>query len=277
MRVQLTITAVLVLWATACNSSSSSGASASEGGAGGGGDGGGSSGGDSGCVTGGPAVQSVPTGWARPSDCGGVGDYCIGLLTCGSRSECQALGNYCVPSAGPNGLGADCPQTPYCLGYSCMDYDQASCFCTGEAGVDMFPSCSCGPAAVTGLCAGEGASCKTTACCNCQSLKCVTDSVLGTTLCRQPCTKDSDCATSCCNTASGYCQDSSYCTCLADGGTGCGGSGPSCCPGNTCLTFNSDGGGPFRCYQDCTQQSQCPAGTQCSQTITGLNHGACGP
>jgi hypothetical protein len=236
---------------------------------------GGMAGSDSGCIVSGPAITSAPAQWMRPADCGGIGDLCPDL-GCGSQSECQLLGHYCVPSAGPNGLGEDCPQTPYCLGSSCMNYQQASCLCTGEAGVQMFPACACGPSAVVGLCAAEGASCAKTKCCNCQGLKCVTDSVSGT-VCRQSCSQNTDCNTGCCDTSTGFCHDSLYCNCLNDGGTGCGGSGPQCCPGSTCLTYNSDGGGPFQCYVNCTQQAQCPAGTRCSQNIAGMSHGACGP
>lgn len=231
---------------------------------------------DTGCVLSGPAVSSAPAQWMRPADCGGIGDWCTGILSCGSQSECQALGNYCVPSAGPNGLGEDCPQTPYCLGSSCMTYEQASCFCTGEGGVAEFPACACSPSAVIGLCAAEGTSCTSTACCDCQGLKCVTDTVSGT-VCRQPCTQNTDCVTGCCDTSTGYCHDSIYCNCVDAGADGCGGNGPSCCPGSTCLTYAEDGGGPFSCYLNCTQQSQCPAGTACSSNISGLNHGACGP
>jgi hypothetical protein len=230
---------------------------------------------EAGCITSGPAIDAAPDAWARPSDCGGVGDFCQGVLSCGSQSECQALGNYCVPSAGPMGLGEDCPGTPYCLGFSCMTYEQASCFCTGEGGLGHFPACACGPAAVVGLCAGEGASCATTACCNCQGLKCVSDSVSGT-VCRQPCTQNSDCATGCCDTTSGHCHDAIYCSCV-DAGAGCGSTGPSCCPGTTCVSFPADAS-TYNCFIDCTQQDQaqvCPPGTVCSQNTMGLNHGQC--
>src|SRR6202012_2600930 len=74
-----------------------------------------------------------------------------------------------------------------------LPFDAASCFGPAAA-ASQYPSCACGPAAVAGLCAAEGASCASTACCDCQGLTCVTDSVSGT-VCRQPCTSNSDCAT----------------------------------------------------------------------------------
>jgi hypothetical protein len=235
-------------------------------------DGAGGEGGGGGCTTSGSAIASAPAQWARPADCGGVGNLCSD--GCGGGSECQLVGNVCVPLAGPQGFANDCPETPYCLAYGCMTYDQASCFCTGDAGA-QYSSCACGPAAVAGLCAGEGASCATTACCKCQGLQCVTDTVSGT-VCRSPCTKNEDCtSTGCCDTTAGFCHDALYCNCV-DAGASCGGSGPACCPGATCLSFNEDGGGPYACYPDCTKQSDCATGT-CSQTIPGLTHGACGP
>ncbi len=279
MRRSLRFLAALVATsATACSSTSQSpgNAPAPSAEAGPSADSGGSQGGslDSGCVLSGPAIPSAPAQWMAPADCGGIGNVCPDLSGCGSQSECQLLGNVCVPSAGPNGLGEDCPQTPYCLGSSCMTYAQASCFCTGEAGA-QFSACACGPAAVVGLCASEGTSCATTACCDCQGLKCETDSVSGT-VCRQACTQNTDCATGCCDTSTGFCHDGLYCNC-ADAGVGCGGTGPSCCPGSTCLTYQTDGGGPFACYQNCTQASQCAPGMLCSQNLPGTSHGACAP
>jgi hypothetical protein len=221
--------------------------------------------------TGGPPITSAPAQWMRPSDCGGIGNLCS--EGCGGQSECQLIGNVCVPLAGAGGFAGACPQTPYCLAYGCMTYPQASCFCTGDAGAE-FSSCACGPSAVAGLCASEGASCKTTPCCACQPLKCMTDSVSGS-VCRQSCTKNTDCATACCDTSTGYCHDSLYCNCV-DAGAGCDGAGTNCCPGTTCLTFQADGGGPFSCYTNCTKPSDCATGC-CSQTIPGLTYGACGP
>lgn len=212
---------------------------------------------------------SVPAQWVRPSDCKGVGNLCSEGC---NGSACQLLGEVCIPFAGIGASASSC--LPYCLASACMSFDEASCFCTGSAAA-QFPACACGPGAIAGRCAAEGRSCASTPCCDCMGLKCVTDSVSGT-VCRQPCSKNADCATGCCNTATGTCRDSLYCSCVSVGAA-CESQGAQCCPGTTCLTFSGDlEKGPFSCYQDCSNQSDCASGC-CSQTIPGLNHGACGP
>ena len=183
---------------------------------------------------------------------------------------CQLIGDYCQPNGVPKG---EC--SPYCLAFACMTFDQASCFCTGDAGA-QFGQCACGPAAVLGQCATEGASCDTTPCCPCQGLQCVADSVLNTKVCRQPCMKNSDCATNCCDTTAHLCHDSLYCNCT-DAGAACGGGGPDCCPGATCATFQLDAATPtYNCFANCFQQSDCASGC-CSLPFPGKNYGACGP
>jgi hypothetical protein len=217
----------------------------------------------------GPLPTSVPAQWTRPADCGGVGNLCPDGC---NGAACQLLNNTCVPFAGVGASATAC--TPYCLDYACMTFDQASCFCTGDAGA-QFSACACGPQAIAGLCASEGAACGSTPCCtSCGDLACVTDSVSGS-VCRQSCNTNGDCATGCCDTTAHRCHDALYCNC-ADAGAECAGGGPSCCPGTTCLSFSSDGGGPYACYVDCTKLTDCSSGC-CSQTISGLTYGACGP
>jgi hypothetical protein len=211
----------------------------------------------------------VPANWARPSDCGGIGNLCS--EGCGGASECQLIGDYCQSTGVPPGVCS-----PYCVGFACMTFDQASCFCTGDAGA-MFGQCACGPAAVLNQCATEGASCDSTPCCSCQGLQCVADAVLGTKQCRQSCTKDSDCATNCCDTTAHLCHDSLYCNCV-DAGSGCSGNGPNCCPGATCLTFQLDAASPtYSCYTNCAPGQTTCAGGCCSQPLSGKNFGACAP
>jgi hypothetical protein len=205
-------------------------------------------------------ITSPPADWVRPADCGGIGNLCS--QGCGS-AECQLFGQVCEPGAGVGASPTSC--APYCLAYDCMTFEQASCFCTGDAG-SQDARCACGPAAVLGLCAAEGVSCATTPCCECQGLKCVTDSVSGT-VCRQPCSQNADCATGCCDTSTGVCHDGLYCNC-ADAGSTCAGAGPNCCPGTTCLSFSGDGGGPYSCYQTCSQNADCATG--CCNTSSGL-------
>ncbi len=103
------------------------------------------------------------------------------------------------------------------------------------------------------------------------------DSLLGTKTCRQACTKDSDCATMCCDTTAQVCRDSLYCNCV-DAGAGCSGS-VNCCPGSTCLTFQIDAATPtYSCYENCAPgQKSCGDGGCCSQPISGKTYGACAP
>jgi len=204
-------------------------------------------------------LTSAPAQWVRPADCGGVGNLCS--EGCGSAG-CQLFGQVCEPVSGVGASPTSC--APYCLAYDCMTFDEASCFCTGDAGA-QYSACACGPAAVAGLCAAEGASCATAPCCDCQGLRCVTDSVSGT-VCRQPCSQNGDCASGCCNASTGVCHDSIYCNCV-DAGATCAGSGPSCCPGTTCLSFSGDGG-PYACYETCTENSDCATG--CCNTSSGV-------
>ena len=213
-------------------------------------------------------ITSAPSNWVRPANCGGIGNFCSDGC---SGAACQSEGYVCIPFAEVGASPTAC--NPYCEAFACMTFDEASCFCTGEAAA-QYPACACGPAAVAGLCAAEGASCATTPCCDCQGLTCVTDSVSGT-VCRQPCSSNTDCATGCCDTTAGTCHDAIYCTCVGDGQT-CGSGGPDCCPGSICLTYSADGSGPFNCYAECHTQADCKTGC-CSSNIAGQDFGDCGP
>ncbi len=205
-------------------------------------------------------ITSPPPSWVRPADLGASGTFARKAV--GPRSVSWS-GQVCEPGAG---VGASASSSaPYCLAYDCMTFEEASCFCTGDAG-SQDSRCACGPAAVLGLCAAEGVSCATTPCCDCQGLTCVTDRVSGT-VCRQPCSQNADCATGCCDTSTGVCHDGLYCNCV-DAGSGCGGAGPNCCPGSTCLSFSGDGGGPYSCYQTCAQSPDCATG--CCNQSSGL-------
>lgn len=215
------------------------------------------------------ATATAPSAWVRPAQCNGVGNLCSEGC---QGAACQLEGNVCVPFSRIGASPDAC--MPYCLAYACMTFDEASCFCTGSSAAQA-PACACGPKAVAGICAPQGGSCASKPCCDCMGLMCVNDSVSGT-VCRQPCSKNSDCVTGCCNTTAASCQDALYCNCAKLGETRDGGNSP-CCPGTTCLTFSADVvEGPFSCYQDCVTQSDCPSGC-CSQMISGLDHGACGP
>jgi hypothetical protein len=214
-------------------------------------------------------VTSVPDAWAPPADCNGVGNLC---WNCGSGATCQLLGNVCVPS--PDGPPTNRnEQTPYCLARVCMTYEQASCFCTGEAGA-LYASCQAGPAAVANLCATVGASCDSEGCC--PGLACLKGSSSST--CYQTCAAGSDCSTGCCTDLfdDGHmeCAPQAACQnpCQKHGGS-CQQSS-DCCAGE-CLTINPDGGPPYTCYPNCTGPSDCDAG--CCGPIIGEDASACTP
>jgi len=263
-RIAAFLSALPLLVSGCGNKDSASGQSASTGSAGNAGSSSVSTGGTS-CTN---PQTAVPDGWARPADCKGVGNLCSEGC---SGAACQLLGDVCIPFSQVGASSSAC--APYCMAYACMNFDDASCFCTGSAAA-KYPSCACGPKAVAGVCAGEGAACASKACCDCMGLRCVTDSYSGS-VCRQACVQNSDCVTGCCDTAAGTCHDALYCNCV-NVGTACSGT-TQCCPGKSCLTFSGDAtNGPFSCYQDCKTQSDCPSGC-CSQKIPGTDHGACGP
>jgi hypothetical protein len=163
---------------------SSSGASGSAG-----------AGGSAGKPNNGPAITSAPPAWVRPEDCKGIGNLCPNLSGCSTGSTCQLEGNVCIPAFAPGAtsLPAKSMDHPYCAAYTCMTFEEASCFCTGEAGKKE-ARCS-SPAALAGLCNGKGGSCSAEKAC-CDGLTCVDRG--GSSVCEQPCQTAADCATGCC-------------------------------------------------------------------------------
>jgi hypothetical protein len=215
----------------------------------------------------------VPDAWARPAQCNGVGNLCSE----GCQGAACVWQGACAPSSGIGASADAC--TPYCLAGACMGFDDASCLCTGSAAARV-PACACGPKAVVGICIPEGDSCASTPCCDCMGLTCVTEPT--GPVCRQPCAQDADCATDCCNVASGVCQDARYCNCF-DAGARCkwaipdGDTGPECCPGNSCVAIGENpDGADFLCYQDCKSQADCATGC-CAPFAPGSDAGYCGP
>lgn len=222
------------------------------------------------------AAAVVPDAWVRPARCNGVGNLCSE----GCQGEACAFGGVvCTPLSRVSAPPDAC--APYCLSGACMSFDEASCFCTGSAAAEV-SECACSPKAIAGAAAGicvpEGVSCESAPCCDCMGLTCVTEFWAGP-VCRQPCAKDADCATRCCNVASGVCQDASYCNCV-DAGNRCGatgvdGDGVVCCPGNTCVGEDLEGTA-FSCHQDCKTQADCATGC-CSPFAPGSDRGYCSP
>ncbi len=216
-----------------------------------------------------PSTASVPAQWVRPADCSGIGNSCA--AGCG-QGVCQVVGDICVPSANPSSAASSCGA--YCFPFACVTFDEASCLCTNDAGV-QYSQCACGPAALAGLCGTDGDPCGVTPCCSCQGLKCVTDAITGSA-CRTRCTKNSDCATNCCSTSGGVCQDSLYCTCADAGATCASGSLPLCCQGSTCVAPVADGGGGSTCAENCATSSDCQSGC-CLPASPGQTQKVCGP
>lgn len=211
-----------------------------------------------------PPITTAPPAWVRPADCGSIGDTCPnGIFDCSSKSMCQLEGYVCVPLA---------PKTsdprPYCMAYSCMSFEEASCFCTGAA-AKQYPKCADGPGAVVGLCAATGASCASKACCD--GLTCMP----GTAICQRPCSTNADCPSGCCfdedNNGKAVCADTSLCT------SSCGKVGASCTNSAECCTGLCNGSTTVSdwigCRRPCTTNNDCSTG--CCEMYTSGNSGFC--
>lgn len=225
----------------------------------------------------GPAITSAPPTWVPPADCGGIGDTCPnGLAGCSTKSTCQLEGYVCIPKleTGATALPSRTAETPYCAAYTCMTFEQASCFCTGAAG-KLTPSCS-SPSALAGLCAGKDAGCTSMSCCD--GLSCV--DTTGGKRCEQPCNSASDCSTGCCtdlnDTGVPICAEMTACTtpCKKHGEACKGGSldtPTDCCRGSCIQSDNPDFGG---CRPLCSTSTDCDTGC-CVPFDSGSSSGFC--
>jgi hypothetical protein len=204
----------------------------------------------------GPPITTAPPDWVRPADCLGVGQTCD--LGCASGAICQLDGYVCIPKPGANGPAGQAADTPYCLAYSCMTFDQASCFCTGPAGA-QYEACAYGPAAVAGLCAVDGVSCNDTPCC--EGLRCTAISPTSR-VCYKPCAHGSDCASGCCtdlrDTGDLECAPASACQnpCVKRGGS-CTSGSTTCCNGTCVESTAPDQAG---CRPVCSTSADCDTG-----------------
>jgi hypothetical protein len=281
-------TAALLL---ACSSSSDDGASAGSaaggqggasgtaasgsGGSGGTGGTGGSGEPDAGMsFTDGPAIDSAPAAWVRPADCGGIGELCE-FLSCGEGATCQSIGNVCIPELAPgaSSLPPKSAEHPYCAAFTCMSFDEASCFCTGLA-AETQARCS-SPEALAGLCGGQGTDCSESACCS--GLSCVSDGYRGM-VCEQTCASAGDCESGCCtdrrDTGDMICSPQDACDnpCLKRGDA-CEGSATSngnCCRGTCIESENTDWAG---CRPTCSENEDCDTG--CCRLFTDSAFGFC--
>jgi len=250
------------------------GVSAATGGTGGDGGTGGGNGGTGGTVITGPAIDSAPPDWMAPADCGGVGELCEGIF-CGGTAICQSIGNVCVPGLVGGAFPSKSAETPYCAAFTCMTFEQASCFCTGPAG-ETVDACS-SPGALAGLCEGQGASCNDATCC--EGLDCVEGSRTDRMVCEQTCTTDDDCDSGCCtdlrDTGVTICAPQSACDnpCKKEG-EACTSSdtGNDCCRGSCVDSEVADFAG---CRPYCNVNADCDTG--CCELFANQTYGFCVP
>jgi hypothetical protein len=218
-----------------------------------------------------PAISDAPDSWKPLANCGGVGGLCD-TLSCGARSMCQTVGKVCIPSVDKGkSLPGISAERPYCLAYTCMTYEEASCFCTGDA-AKVKTICADGPKAVAGLCASRESSCLNTSCCD--GLVCVPEST-GKATCFEPCTNHEECATDCCtdlkDTGQTVCALKTECVdpCSKEGDICT--QDQRCCQGVCVInTANPDFLG---CRRACTSNEDCQTG--CCQRFPDSEDGFC--
>lgn len=291
-RIAVTAFAVVFCGASACSKSSEAPGNLSSAGSGGNGGGqaataGGSpsagtaGSGAAGKPATGPAISTAPDAWSPPADCGGVGDTCPeGIFGCTApTSVCQLEGYVCIPAYDPKeGLTGLTPETPYCAAYTCMTFEQASCFCSGEAGKSD-PRCA-SPAALAGLCGTEISGCDAEADC-CEGFACLPGAYYPTKSCRKTCTSNEDCSTGCCtdalDTGTKICATADKCetACKVRGEQDCVQNDPNkpslCCRGTCVSSENPNFGG---CRPRCTKNEECFE-TGCCVPFTDSTEGFC--
>jgi len=272
-----TLAGMGLVWVLSAACSSKSGAPAGAGGSGGAGGTSGGASGSAGKSSGsGPAISSAPPAWARPADCGGIGNLCPNLSGCAEKSVCQLEGNVCIPkyAADAQALPDRSAETPYCAAYTCMTFDEASCFCTGDAGKSV-PACK-SPSELALLCVSLGASCDEQPCCD--GYSCVSDGA-GHKQCQVPCETNADCAdTGCCTdpheVGVDICSPKSACdNPCKKRGAACMGSATvsaNCCTGTCVIADNPAFAG---CRPTCLTNADCDTG--CCVPFDGKSNGFC--
>jgi hypothetical protein len=221
-------------------------------------------------TTDGPAITSAPADWMPPADCGGVGDLCD-FLSCGERAICQSLSNTCIPALaqGAQSTPLKTKDTPYCAAYTCMTFEEASCFCSGPAGMTE-AGCS-SPGALAGLCVGKQQSCGESACCD--GLSCIEDG-FGGKVCEESCNDAKDCDSGCCTdvheVGTKVCAVKSACD------NPCKRFGEACA--NDCCRYacvQSDDPNVAGCRATCTTNDDCD--THCCLAASNGSLGTCAP
>ncbi len=218
----------------------------------------------------------IPPAWDTPSGCGSLGEPCQGG-GCEGDAMCNYDINICVPPRmNPiNNFGCDndCPRDyPYCLHYSCMTFQEASCFCNGSLG-SQDPRCGDGPAFALEMCVSEGASCETDSDC-CGTRVCL-DQGRGRLRCSQTCSDDSECESGCC---ADYLEiGTAICAAAEECESPCKRSGEICQEDSECClsecvtgTENPDFVG---CRAGCNRDEDCATG--CCQVYSNATWGFC--
>jgi len=201
------------------------------------------------------------------------------LSGCAARSTCQLEGNVCIPALVPGAatLPGKTMERPYCAAYTCMTFEEASCFCTGEAGKTE-PRCQ-SPAALAGLCQGPKGSCDADHPC-CDGVSCVSHGGKSAA-CEKTCAADTDCDTGCCtdlyDTGTKICAQKAACDspCKKTGDTTCNPGSATmandCCRGSCNQGQNPDWIG---CRPNCTTNADCPE-TGCCMQYSNSTDGFC--
>ena len=226
--------------------------------------------------TDGPAITSAPPAWVRPANCMGIGNACPNLSGCEQGSTCQSVGDVCIPSLAPGAtsLPSKSMERPYCAAFTCMTFDEASCFCTGDGG-KKDPRCA-SPEALAGLCQGQGITCGADSKC-CNGLACVSHG--GFSVCETPCQAATDCESGCCtdryDTGSMICAPQSACDnpCkkraeACDPGSATMAS--NCCRGDCVVSQEPDFAG---CRPGCQKNEDCDTG--CCSPYANSDRGFC--
>lgn len=229
----------------------------------------------------GPAISEAPDAWAAPADCGGVGDTCPeGIFGCTSpTSTCQLEGYVCIPAFdAAKGLPGRTAETPYCAAYTCMTFEQASCFCLGEAGKTVTGCIS--PSALAGLCGTDHTDCDADTDC-CDGFACLPEAYYPSKACRQTCEVNEDCGSGCCtdalDTGTKICAPADKCetACKKQGETECSLNDPNkptlCCRGTCVMSENPNRAG---CRPRCTKNEDC-FDTGCCQPFSNSTEGFC--
>jgi hypothetical protein len=229
----------------------------------------------------GPVITQAPDAWSPPADCGGVGDTCPeGIFGCTApTSFCQLEGYVCIPAVeAGKPLPPRTAETPYCAAYTCMTFEQASCFCSGDAG-KADSRCS-SPAAMAGLCGSDHSKCDADMDC-CAGFACLPEAYYPQKSCRKTCASNEECSSGCCtdalDTGVKICATADKCetACKVRGDQSCPQNDPNkptlCCRGTCVLSDNANFGG---CRPRCTKNEDC-FDTGCCRLFADSTDGFC--